>query len=112
MKGMTRQEWSDHAMNTGTSGDMVMDILRDWKKDEAKLARAEKVIVTVRSKHPSVWYDDEGNSIDCVCEICVDLKDFDQEVVTKELNHSDTCIVHVDGTQCNCGYREAVRKLL
>ena len=32
---MTRQEWYDHCMSRGTSGDQVFSILEDWRRSDA-----------------------------------------------------------------------------
>jgi hypothetical protein len=34
----SRQEWYDYCIERGTSGDMVFDILKDWKNGELALA--------------------------------------------------------------------------
>ena len=34
---MTQEEWLDKAINRGTSGDMVIDILKDWERERNHL---------------------------------------------------------------------------
>jgi hemerythrin len=47
---MTRQEWYDRAMQHGTSGDMVFDILADWKKEQDTLQqRIDKLTKALKS---------------------------------------------------------------
>jgi len=39
---MRREEWQERALYRGTSGDMVADILKDWKKAEEIWEECEK----------------------------------------------------------------------
>lgn len=42
---MTRKEWFDHCMQRGTSGDQVHNILKDWEKEERRLAAVQSIII-------------------------------------------------------------------
>lgn len=41
----TRQEWFDFAIERGTSGDMVFDILADWKKERKRIKQELLAII-------------------------------------------------------------------
>lgn len=45
---MSLEEWEEHTYNKGTSGDVVGDILSDWRKREtellSRLSKAEAMV--------------------------------------------------------------------
>ena len=53
---MDRLEWWNYATKNGTRGDMVLDILEDWKKSDAKTAHlvAQEMIKELEEDCPHI----------------------------------------------------------